>query len=717
MGKTGNNNGTLCFVGPDGKMYVGRMTATNARGLRDAGYTSGGLWVPLSNGEKVANAHENEHRFVFHTPENEDERLIWAIRDGNMAAFNHALNHGADVNQWALGKGSMVQAVLATSHSKKVEMIERLYQASYSDAQVNSRLEQGSPVLLLHTAVAHYSQNAEFIQWLLDNRKVDPLARGIQNGLPAFLTGTRLEESLIIIDSALKQEGLSRAEFKLLKFHRQHIAAINADDHASISRAYKDLITCWQAAHILFKQEPDAKIPSSLHSLMEPAVYGDLERREKFFQSIRKFGPDRFNTVHDVSQEFAAHVLLPLALREWSRRGSLSLSDENLKLLDNNANLLAAQLRPLADRVLFQGRSLDKIIGLSQAWHDPRNAFPDALRPIKANGQWHSLTQESVIDVDPVPGLKIHVLTTDEELKREGSAMSHCVGGGGYSGKCLQGTGHILSVRTTEGKILSTMEVNLQNGRLNIAQNRAEANAEAPSEARIAAEWFKDGVEKGRIPLNNRFGETDLSKSQRKRPRVLQVIGYEIADEFNGVENIEAALAEYKKSQRRALEYNPQTDKFDLQSRKTDFFAGNVDVIASNGQRTGQSMNIRDLSARDWFAMTGLDDHSLEALRPLMEPLQKHLAAREKTDVLARQRAQAVVAADLDAARSAAAHEAATRPIDLGAPYRRREPEHHARPGLCAALGEKLHKLTTGEGPRSLGQRIADSTEDPRGKA
>jgi len=50
-----SNNGKLCFVGPDGSMYLGANTSENIKALTKAGYREGNLFVPFSNGETPIN--------------------------------------------------------------------------------------------------------------------------------------------------------------------------------------------------------------------------------------------------------------------------------------------------------------------------------------------------------------------------------------------------------------------------------------------------------------------------------------------------------------------------------------------------------------------------------------------------------------------------------------------------------------------------------------
>ncbi|MBP8591059.1 hypothetical protein KBI33_01160 [Candidatus Shapirobacteria bacterium] len=55
VGTYDSNNGIIAFVDGQGKMWVGASTAENWRALIQAGYKSGGIWVPFSNGEMPTN--------------------------------------------------------------------------------------------------------------------------------------------------------------------------------------------------------------------------------------------------------------------------------------------------------------------------------------------------------------------------------------------------------------------------------------------------------------------------------------------------------------------------------------------------------------------------------------------------------------------------------------------------------------------------------------
>ncbi|HIH10721.1 TPA: hypothetical protein HA241_00860 [Candidatus Woesearchaeota archaeon] len=51
VGTYDSNNGRMAFVDEQGRMWLGASTDENYEAIRKVGYTSGGIWVPFSNGE------------------------------------------------------------------------------------------------------------------------------------------------------------------------------------------------------------------------------------------------------------------------------------------------------------------------------------------------------------------------------------------------------------------------------------------------------------------------------------------------------------------------------------------------------------------------------------------------------------------------------------------------------------------------------------------
>jgi len=60
VGTYDSNNGIMAFVDSQGRMWVGASTKENFDAIRKAGYESGGIWVPFSNGEMPTDRETHE---------------------------------------------------------------------------------------------------------------------------------------------------------------------------------------------------------------------------------------------------------------------------------------------------------------------------------------------------------------------------------------------------------------------------------------------------------------------------------------------------------------------------------------------------------------------------------------------------------------------------------------------------------------------------------
>lgn len=351
----------------------------------------------------------------------------------------------------------------------------------------------------------------------------------------------------------------------------------------------------------------------------------------------------KFDTINDVVEEFAAHIVLPQYVLDYHEKLGLPVTEESLADLDkcmggDAAKHLMKQIKPFIKEELFKGRSMDKIIGLNEAWHDARVVFPDQLKPLKACGEWHSLTGEKVHHVTDTD-IYIQVLTRDEELVREGKIMKHCVGGGNYTTKCLQGDAHIFSVRREgESNPLSTIEAKWDGRTFKIIQNYSMGNGRPADNATKAAEWLKEQLESGEIKASRYLGEAEESKKLNTLSTISKVAGFIITPE-----NIDASFAEYcNNTLRRAREYNLGTGKFDKVSRTTKLIVGNyhMKVVDENGQRVNKSCGFDELTAEKWFEASGLREriwqksplnaliaNRLEQQRALQESLQRQSGA------------------------------------------------------------------------------------------
>lgn len=104
-------------------------------------------------------------------------------------------------------------------------------------------------------------------------------------------------------------------------------------------------------------------------------------------------------------------------------------------------------------------------------------------------------------------GLVVTPLRNAEDLRAEGEAMRHCVGG--YTQRARSGSCHLYSVRKQDGERLSTVEIEGVNGddavtaaaNLRMRQNRGVRNAKPSDEAESATKEFLRNVKSGDVPI------------------------------------------------------------------------------------------------------------------------------------------------------------------------------------------------------------------------
>lgn len=212
----------------------------------------------------------------------------------------------------------------------------------------------------------------------------------------------------------------------------------------------------------------------------------------------------------DMIQFINEHVILPASGQAVLDSGSLSevfLGYEQ-----------RAEGRKAATRILFApnkeaGKSAPSVLEDVRRFHsqlpeilekilpDTEKLKKDVLQEVADDG-WPPMTDEIIAP----NGLLLKPLTDPRELKAEGTALNHCVGG--YSNTCRDRGHHIVSIRRLHGtdyERLSTFEVlPFERGQrdLNIRQHRGRRNGNPPNEAQEAYDWYLNEINAGRIALN-----------------------------------------------------------------------------------------------------------------------------------------------------------------------------------------------------------------------
>lgn len=172
--------------------------------------------------------------------------------------------------------------------------------------------------------------------------------------------------------------------------------------------------------------------------------------------------------------------------------------------------------------------------------------MPDDIRPYSIVSEWSPLFEEAV---DLGENYSIVCLRNAVQLKDEGSALSHCVGG--YSSACQSGKTQILSLKYN-GVSRATIELTASQ-RSEVAfpkgstwakmQFKGRNNSNPSPQDEAAFERFKYLVQDGKVEENKRAAQIAIRNMQISGLGIIErTIGFDLRD-FKSVR--ERALAHY----------------------------------------------------------------------------------------------------------------------------------------------------------------------------
>ena len=213
-----------------------------------------------------------------------------------------------------------------------------------------------------------------------------------------------------------------------------------------------------------------------------------MEASSDYVPEVSICGPGISTSTKDATNDYAIILLVRMIRKIVADKPEISLDSEMVKSLE-----LAAKVH--TEEVLLRDLTKKEIKNFSDIWHGGfRQTCSQKLRNY-GNESWASLTKEKEIEV-PIKvaeeeGWKLINLENAQELKEEGSALRHCVGG--YSGRCISGQSHILSLRK-DGQPFSTLELGMANGEVRIKQHLGVENSTPDKSQQKIVQWFVDGV-------------------------------------------------------------------------------------------------------------------------------------------------------------------------------------------------------------------------------
>lgn len=279
--------------------------------------------------------------------------------------------------------------------------------------------------------------------------------------------------------------------------------------------------------------------PDTYHEFLIGLIQSTVKASSKNWQRTAAALPAELqtyggNNVRDAIDDFIKTVFLPYRIQ----------SDlESYK--PGNAHKLLEELRLEMIARFLKGVSVGAICELSSLWHEPRRAAQLNKAKTFSDNDWEPLFFPSFSYEYQRRTVTAVSLTASSELKKEGTDLSHCVGG--YTYECLKRKSHIISLRDETGKSLSTLELRLRPGKgkegnpriinikgnvehhLKLKQHHGEKNQTPPPLCKeIEGRLFED-MREGRIAIDL----SRLEKNRKERKQILKeqkdivLIGYD----------------------------------------------------------------------------------------------------------------------------------------------------------------------------------------------
>ncbi len=213
---------------------------------------------------------------------------------------------------------------------------------------------------------------------------------------------------------------------------------------------------------------------------------------------------ERNRSIGDVISDYTKSILVPKLVQSIYGSDSIPENVNGQFRLEENMEML----RQKTSEYLLHGLNVEQIEKFSEHWHQPLQQIKSNKSKDYSGIEWQPLLGTKEIDIPEESGLpsgwKIIARTNHQELTEEGKQLNHCVGG--YSGSCITGNSHILSVVSPTGMPQSTIEIetNYSPEYSEVTQHFGNQNSEiekdSPSDKALS--WLMDKIIKNELPIN-----------------------------------------------------------------------------------------------------------------------------------------------------------------------------------------------------------------------
>lgn len=217
--------------------------------------------------------------------------------------------------------------------------------------------------------------------------------------------------------------------------------------------------------------------------------------------------------VDDVIRDYSV-ILLSRAIRK------ISADDPSFRFTDEILQSLERTSIEKTREILFEGLNNREIKDFSAIWHSPHRQVTSQKLRDHDGAAWPPLFGQREI---PIPetvigreGWKLVARLNDADLKREGKALNHCVGG--YTSKCVNCTSHIISVVDEKGNPNSTIEFEVVGEKLvKVLQHFGNKNSAPSDQSKRASAWIQEQVVKENIAIDHKSIEVARAEAQDTR--------------------------------------------------------------------------------------------------------------------------------------------------------------------------------------------------------
>lgn len=240
--------------------------------------------------------------------------------------------------------------------------------------------------------------------------------------------------------------------------------------------------------------------------------YFENEIKSQFFYHARlnfghfKMKPSDGNDLRDYFFSLSNNLFFPELIRQLL---TLPIQQfKNSRVKDGmdivNGPFLGAASFKLINKIsilLTESIYAERLMYLQERWHRNQTVI-NSKKPLPIfSNAWHALFSQEMIDE-----VSFICLTTEEELKQEGSMMNHCVGG--YTPGCMKGCSHIIKIETLSGE-RSTLELSISqnNEQIDVVQNKGKNNSKPCAEIIAATQKLIIKLKQNQILLNDKRGK------------------------------------------------------------------------------------------------------------------------------------------------------------------------------------------------------------------